>query len=238
MNEIITVENGKNIIDIIYDGFVACLKIRKSVAFDKYDYDTECTCCKYFWLDAAHERIDEIYDFKETLIFGNDIEVKTEIYSFLNVFSSGKYEIKTESLKLTNFELHKDYGNFENSNNYGYSYQSKFDIGPYNKEPHNIMFTIPYFSISYERVLYYKDLIEKGIMPKIITCRYEDVIFILDGHHKILAYQLSRIPAEIISIKRLDCSEDDTLDFYLNYQFILSDEEKKFILKSKNMVID
>ncbi|KIC01347.1 hypothetical protein OA88_14690 [Flavobacterium sp. JRM] len=238
MNEIITVENGKDIIDILYDGFVGCLKIRKPVAFDKYVYDSECACCKYFWLDADHLRIDEIYDFKEVLIFGNDIEVKTEIYSFLNVFSSGIYEIKTESLKLTNFDLHKDYRLIKDSTNYSYGYESKFDMGPYNKEPHNIMFTIPYFGISYERVRYYKELIEKGIRPKIITSGYEDVIFILDGHHKILAYQLSRIPAEIISITRLDDSEDDTLDFYLNYEFILSDREKKFILKSKNMVVD
>lgn len=238
MNDIITIENGKNIIDIIYDDFVVCLKIKKPIAFDKYDYDTECSCCKYFWLDAAHERIDEIYDFKEILIFGNDIEVKTEIYSFLNVFSSGKYEIKTESLKLANFELHKDYSNFKDSNNYGYGYESKFDLGPYNREPHNIMFTIPYSDISYERVHFYKRLIEIGLRPKIISTGCEDLIFILDGHHKILAYQLSNIPAEMISITRLDDNEDETLDFYLNYQFILSDEEKKFILKSKDMAVD
>jgi len=229
MNEMITVENGKGIIDIDYDGFVGCLKIEKPIGYDKYNYD-ELDYYKTFWFNADHKKIDELYNFNTVLIFGTDEEVKTEIYSFLNIFSSGKYKVRAQILNLRNYDLHKDYIHLRDSTNYIYSYESKAKFGPYNREPCNIMFTMLYSDICYERVRFYKDLIEKGLKPKIVVSGYEDVFFILDGHHKYLAYQLLHVPAEIISITRLgENSEEEMLNLFLNYQFILSDAEKIYI---------
>ncbi|GGF11179.1 hypothetical protein [Flavobacterium limi] len=236
MNEIINITNGQNIIDVICDDFVGCLKIEKPVAYDKYELDSEQDSYKFFWLDADHKKIDELYNFKEVLIFGTDKEVETEIYSFLNIFSSARYEVLTQSLNLMNFDIHKNYFNVKDSKIYRYGYNSRFSLGPFNRDPCNIMFTMPLQNISHERVIFYKDLINKGIRPKIITTGYEDVVFILDGHHKLLAYQLSNIPAEIIFITRLDDNSDEEwLDLFLDYQFILSNEERDWIFENQKI---
>ncbi|WP_343616688.1 hypothetical protein [Flavobacterium sp.] len=236
MNEIINITNGQNIIDVICDDFVGCLKIEKPVAYDKYELDSEQDSYKIFWLDADHKKIDELFNFKDVLIFGTDKEIKNEIYSFLNIFSSAQYKVLTQSWDLTNFDIHKDYFHIKDSTNYSYGYDSRFSLGPYNREPCNIMFTISVKNISQERVMFYKDLINKGIKPKIITTGYEDVVFILDGHHKLLAYQLSKIPAEIISITRLDDnSNEEWLNLFLDYQFMLSNGERDWIFENQKI---
>ncbi|MDX6187889.1 hypothetical protein SGQ83_00875 [Flavobacterium sp. Fl-318] len=235
MDEIIIVENGENVIDVVWDGFITCLKIKKPIAFDKYEYCTEKDSAKQFWLNYDHEKIDDIYNFDEILIYGNNEEIKKEIYSFLNIFLSGRYEVKLENWILSKFELHKDYHRIQNTTNFCYNYENYRKV----EEPHNVMFTIPYSDISFERVKFYKELIEKGIRPKIITIICLDVVFILDGHHKYLAYMLANVPAAVISIKKKeDDSEEAMLDLFLNCQFMMSDEEKKYFISEQPFLCD
>ncbi|MEN2398623.1 hypothetical protein GKZ90_0002475 [Flavobacterium sp. MC2016-06] len=233
MDEIIIVENGKNIIDVVWDGFITCLKIKKPVAFDKHEYCTEQDSSKQFWLNGDHEKIDDIYNFDEILIYGNEEEIKKEVYSFLNIFLSGRYIVKLESWVLSKFELHRYYDKIQNSNNFSYPYESRMKI----EDPYNVMFTIPFYDISHERVKFYKELIEKGIRPKIITTGCLDVVFILDGHHKYLAYMAAQVPAEIISIKKNeDDSDEAMLDLYLDAQFMMSEDEKQYFISEQPLL--
>lgn len=235
MNETIIIENGKNIIDIIDDGFVTCLKIRKPIAIYCWYYCEE-NSCNYFLLNTDHERIDNLYSFNETLVNGNDEEIKNEINLFLNIFASGKYKISFDNGLITNnedySELNMNYININGSSIYSYSYC--------NSETYSMMFTQPYSYISQKKVNYYREIIKNGGRPKIITFEntikniYDNTIFILDGHHKALAYFSLKIPAETISIVKLDKEEDDNIknSLYSEYEYLLTDFYKHHIISN------
>lgn len=240
MNETIIIENGKNIIDIIDDGFVTCLKIRKPIAV-YFWYDREEDICNYFQLNQDHERIDDLYKFNDTLINGSESELKSEIHSFLNIFASGKYKIVLESGLINNNEdyneLNMNYSNVNGSSIYSYIYC--------NSVTYSMMFTQPYSYISEEKVNYYKEIIRNGGRPKIITFEntghymYDNTIFILDGHHKALAYLSLKIPAETISIVKLYNAEDDKIknSLFSEYEYILTDFHKQHIISNNPILL-
>lgn len=228
MNKNVIIENGQNIIDISFDGFVICLKILKPIIADWND--NEGTVGHYFVLNAEYDRKQLISEFNEVLINGTEEELECKMLIFLKLFKSGKYEISSFS-KLLKFEdVHNEYGNNENSNIYGYHFLN------YN-DNFNYMFTQPYSLISNERVSFYKDLIKSGGKPKVLTIANNNsdnnVEFILDGHHKLLAYLYLGIPCEFIAITKISPEDEYTkTNLFNDYSYLLDNALKNNILEN------
>jgi hypothetical protein len=53
----------------------------------------------------------------------------------------------------------------------------------------HLIFTQPFETIDKQRVNYYQDIISKGQRPCAIVICGGDANYILDGHHKLIAYK-------------------------------------------------
>jgi hypothetical protein len=58
-------------------------------------------------------------------------------------------------------------------------------------------------------VQHYRELIENGLEPMmvVLSCRQSVNTFILDGHHKFIAYKRLKRPAKALMITRMDCKK-------------------------------
>lgn len=99
------------------------------------------------------------------------------------------------------------------------------------------MFTQPYSIISHERVSFYKNLIKSGGKPKVLTIAnnnsHNNVEFILDGHHKILAYLYVGIPCEFITITKISPEDEYTkINLFNEYAYLLDNTLKNNIIEN------
>ncbi|WP_281235065.1 hypothetical protein [Flavobacterium gelatinilyticum] len=228
MNKNVIIENGQNIIDISFDGLVICLKILKPIIADWND--NEGTVGHYFILNAEYDRKQLISEFNEVLINGSEEELESKILTFLKLLKSGEYEISSFSKLLKFADIHSEYGDNENSNIYGYHFLN------YNQN-FNYMFTQPYSLISNERVTFYKNLIKSGGKPKVLTIANNNsdnnVEFILDGHHKILAYLYLGMPCEFITITKISPEDEYTkINLFNEYAYLLDNTLKNNIIEN------
>lgn len=228
MNETIKIENGKNIIGIFFDGHVEYIKIQKTIAVDWYD--NEGSMGKYFILDSDFNKTDELYDFNKILIDTKPEVLRDCITSFLHLFFNGEYHINTTSWKIEYENVHMDYISENNSKIYNYHF---LDYNEY-----NFMFTQSPKLISSNRIEYYKKLINDGVKPKIIVlgnCNSQNpTYYILDGHHKLLAYLSLNQPCEFITIMKTSIEEEKNIsdNLFNDYESILTKAQKKDILEN------
>ncbi|MCU0433640.1 MAG: hypothetical protein MUC87_09330 [Bacteroidia bacterium] len=234
------IENGKGIIDILSDGFVTCLKVRKPIAADWYD--CAGSAGKYFACTANYEPLAK--EFGATLINGTDEEIEYAVLNFMNLFSSGEYLVFIDRNKRTDIELHYQYFPSENPGNFKYNY--------YNPMGDNLMFTQSAEHIKPSRVKHYENLIERGLRPKAVVFQavfneygtYKDgsewmrttesPMFILDGHHKLLAYQNLNVDPEFVLISKERNGEEEfpkhKSSLYFEYEYFLTDPLKQHII--------
>lgn len=236
----VNIENGENIIDILSDGFVTCLKLRKPVAVDWYD--CAGSAGKYFACTTDYEPIAK--QFNEILISGSDEEILNSISEFLKLFSSGQYSIFVDRNKRSEYELHYKYGKDENPEKHLYSY--------YNPSGENLMFTQSKNKINNEVIKHYEKLILNGVRPKAVLFQaffsdsgtYDDgskwmssvdsPMFILDGHHKLLAYKNLDIDPEFVLILKERIGQEEfsknKTSLYFEFEYFLIDQSKQHIL--------
>jgi hypothetical protein len=233
----IKIENGRGHIDISSDGFTTCLKIKKPVALDWYD--CAGSSGKYFAFTSNYEK--PALQFNEVLTNGNDDQILKTISEFLQLFASGQYKISIETGKKDN-EIHFQYKEGGNAN-FSYSY--------YNPAGENLMFTQSAERINTDSVKYYENLILNQIKPKALVFQaffkdqgtYKDgsrwvhyldsPMFILDGHHKLLAYKnLNLFPELVVITKETEGKIEFTKneDLYFDYEFMLTDDLKQHII--------
>ncbi|GAB2805797.1 hypothetical protein [Ferruginibacter profundus] len=236
----VNIENGQDIIDILSDGFVTCLKIQKPVAADWYDYAGSAG--KYYSLTTDFEPVAK--KFNEVLIKGNDTAILQAVADFLNLFNSGEYTVVVSREKRTDYQLHYEYGTAHNSKHFTYGY--------YNPGGDNLMFTQLHSAINKKRVKEYEESIFYGQRPKAVVFQayfndrgtYADgstwmntvdsPMFILDGHHKLLAYQNLGIDPELVIITKERMAKVEFAKYkqelFFEYEYFLTDHCRQHII--------
>ncbi|MGG9963126.1 hypothetical protein [Ferruginibacter sp. SUN106] len=236
----VNIENGQDIIDILSDGFVTCLKIQKPVAADWYD--CAGSAGKYYSLTTDFEPVTK--KFNEVLIKGDDTAILDTMAEFLKLFNSGEYTIVISRDKRTDYELHYEYGTAGNSKQFTYGY--------YNPGGENLMFTQLHSAINKKRVKEYEESIFYGGRPKAVVFQayfnergtYADgstwmntvdsPMFILDGHHKLLAYQNLNIDPELVIITKERMAKAEFAKYkeelFFEYEYFLTDHCKQHII--------
>jgi hypothetical protein len=236
----ITIPNGQGIIDILSDGFVTSLKIRKPVAADWYD--NAGSAGKFFAFTPQYEPI--VQAFNDVLVNGDDAQILDSMTGFLQLFSPGQYSIYIDRNNRTDYALHFDYSQSEDQPGFSYWY--------YNPGGDNLMFTQPYARINPGKIKEYENMIANDLRPKAIVFEahfndYETYVdgshvmssvdspmYILDGHHKLLAYKNLDMQPEFVLIRKERIGKDefakseDTL--YFEYEYFLSDTFKQHII--------
>jgi hypothetical protein len=238
----IQVENGQEIIDILFDGFVTCLKIRKPIALDWYDQGG--TVARFYSFAQDFEPI--AINFNQVLVDGDDHQVLSAIQDFLQLFRSGQYTVYIDRDKRVKypFELHTGYYESAQGQDPIYNY--------YNHDSPNLMFTQPVERINQERVREYEQMILAGGRPKAVLFKadfndegtyedgskwvrsYDSPLFILDGHHKMLAYKNLQIEAEYVLIFRETVGQEEIANrghrLYFDYEYFLNNAARQHII--------
>lgn len=231
----IDITNGQDIIDIVSDGFVTCLKIREPIAIDWYD--CAGSAGKYFAFTSNFEPIAK--SFNEVLVNGNDSQVLNSIAEFLQLFASGKYKVSVDRYKRYYYDLHYEYQQIDNSFFYNYHY--------YNPGGDNAMFTQTFSKINENTLAYYEKIILDGVRPKAVLFQaifqeeensnwnsFDSPMYILDGHHKLLAYKNLKIDPELILISKEILGEkvfkENENTLYFKYEYFLTEKHKQHII--------
>lgn len=232
----IKIEKGQNIIDILCDGFVTCLKIRKPIAVHWENWACG-TSGRYFSFIEDYEPL--VKNFDETLIYGSYDEIIDIISEFLNLFTSGSYCVSIIKLQNSNdCTIHFDYTRQNNSFNFFYGY--------YEPSGHNMLFTQNYNNINQNRVKEYENLILSGIRPKAVLfeASFGDIfspMFILDGHHKLLAYNNLKVKPEFVMIEKIGTVKNEILKkdklFFFEYEYFLNNFSKQHIISWNPIIL-
>jgi hypothetical protein len=234
----VNIEKGENIIDILSDGFVTCLKIRKPIAV--HWEDCAGSAGKYFSFTDDYKPL--VKTFNETLIYGSDDEIINQICEFMKLFGSGCYDIGIIKTYENNYTIHFDYKTQTSPQTFFYSY--------YNPSGYNMLFTQNYNNININRVKEYENLILNGTKPKLLLfeasffCEdrghIDSPMFILDGHHKLLAYHNLNIKPEFVLITKYEGLKNQKVandnPLFFEYEYFLSNFSKQHII-SWNPVI-
>lgn len=211
--------NQDGIIDILYDGSATFLKIQNIIAVDCFDNGGTIT--RYYSLTAEnHEHL--VDDLNDALINGCDEVILSQMEQFIQLFSQGEYFV---IIKRNNYksQIHFDFNKSIDSISDIYSY--------YNPTEDNFVFTQYVDKLDRDRVEYYKNLIKQGCRPKAIVfssyfeengiydngetwqSSHNSPLFILDGHHKMLAYHETEISPEFIHISKNEINKSPNLLF-------------------------
>jgi len=176
-------------IEFLYDGFVYILKIKNKKIIHWADQPG--------W-GSYRLRIQN---------FNDDTSIDSSINEALFEETVSEETIDTilKTLPSRNYIIHQilNEGDFESSfvSNYAPLDNQVFGSGYYNGDGNGplFLFTKSISEIDKARIAHYKNLIQQGARPRVITLEFDfpddkgshdcTLSFILDGHHKILAYQ-------------------------------------------------
>lgn len=217
------IENSNNIIRIRFDGFLSCLFIKQPRAVDWPDHGG--SVARYFaclpfnkWdrelQNEIESRVSKVQSIDELIDSG-----------FLDLLETGEYEFEIYEEQPTSLIYNT---NLYNSNETIHRWTKK-QLGDHRgAKPYflnsfypyglQLMFTQPFESLNPERIRHYEEEIKQGERPVAIAIRvmigkqdsedsyqdttYNSTKYILDGHHKLVAYQNLDIKPTIILINR------------------------------------
>lgn len=227
------IENSKNIISIKFDGFLSCLYIKKPRICDWPDHGG--SVARYFACLPFNKWDKEMQDEIENRVSNvNSIE-ELKSSRFLELLENGEYEFEIwrekETQLLYNVQLYntneivklwhkREIGDSRFAKPYGLN-----GFYPYGRQ---LMFTQPIETLDLERVQYYEQKIKKGERPLAISIRvkranqddeetyqendFNTTKYVLDGHHKLVAYKNLNIKPSYIVINRLQSKSGDAHD--------------------------
>lgn len=196
----ITVNDGQNIIQNLTDGFLSALIINRPLAINWPDQAGSIG--EYYAVsNFSHKEMEQLtIGLDKVLIDGKENEIHEKIGSFLNLFDNGEYNVIFTSLNKENSDFHYTKSMKWADNEFSYN------LYPVNDD--NYFFTQSFDNINRERVIYYKQLIDSGLRPKVVIYARNNVNgymingYIIDGHHKLLAYQELNISIEVVLISK------------------------------------
>lgn len=223
----VTVTEGAAIIDAYSDGFVTCLKIKEAAAVDWYDCGDTCT--RYYVMSPKAEAIKLAARLNEVLITGTDEAILEEMKPFMNNFSNGEYFLNIYNNDQQTYSIVSDQ-----------VYRGDAPELNYYPDGIDLLFTQPGKKISPERVAWYEAMIAAGGRPKAIAFQvdmgeWNDGAFVLDGHHKLLAYhRLGVKPAVVLILKY---GKITSSSIFSDYQHFLSDYAREHIVSHHPQVL-
>jgi len=227
------IENPNGIIKIRFDGFLSCLYIKKPRAVDWSDCGG--SVARYFACLPFDEFDRELQSEIENRISSIQSIEELKESGFLDLLETGEYEFELWENKPTSLIFNT---NLLNSNSIIHWWHKK-EIGkhrgarpyslnsfyPYGRQ---LMFTQPFESLNHKRIKFYEEKIKNGKKPLSIALRvrigkqddedsyqdtsYNSTKYILDGHHKLVAYQNLKINPNYILINRTQNSIDEEYD--------------------------
>lgn len=234
MSKTIFVENGRSVISLKLNNLGSLLSITKPVALDWYD--CRGSLGKYYVIFSAlnNHPMEDFEDFRNGLNAGTfSLESYIEfLETFLQLFENGTYHIRI----MTDFD---EWGFAKNLKNYNSCAVTRDDYKTGNpqlrvqhrfSQMHSVsesyyggylfrfIATQPAGQLEPERVTYYENLIKSGAAPIAFVLSgecpgdVESAPFVLDGHHKLQAYENLKQSPKILWLTKIYPSEKD-LDF-------------------------
>lgn len=204
------VNDGQGIIRIINDDQSNALIIKKPVAINWPD--CRGSIGEYYAVSSyeTQQREELTRQLDEVLVTGNKSEILKQTGIFLKLFETGKYTVHLGTLKLKGSDIIFDRDSKslpKNKDDFAYNFY------PYG-ENWVYLASRTKDSIDPQRVAYYEGLIRNGLRPKVVVythylshdfsyCNY----YIIDGHHKLLAYINLKIDSHDVHISK-ECYEE------------------------------
>lgn len=232
----VEIKNGQGVIDIISDHFASALIIEKAVAVIWPD----CAGSIGEYYAVSRENYDKQRELTANLIqsltYGSDQEALAAVTVFLDLFANGTYNLTIGAVDVFSAETVYDSrityadGVDENEmftyNLYHYGYGEV------------ILFSRSINTIDQNRVKEYIEIINNGSRPKIIlfSNSIQEHSYVLDGHHKLLAYQKLGINAPVVIIKKTQSSEKAYKNIVPQLLDILKPVEARHILQENSSI--
>ena len=217
------IENPNAIIKIKFDGFLSCLYIKKPRVVDWPDFGG--SVARYYACLPMNEFDRELQNEIENRISSIKSIEELKESRFLDLLETGEYEFELWKNKPTSLLFNTTLLNSNQiihlwhkksiGQNRGAIRDSLNGFYPYGRQ---LMFTQPFESLDHKRIKYYEDKIRNGEKPLSIAIRvktaiqddedsyqdtdYNSTKYILDGHHKLVAYQNLGINPNYILINR------------------------------------
>ncbi len=232
----VEVKNGQAVIDIISDHFASALIIEKAVAVIWPD----CAGSIGEYYAVSRENYDKQKELTANLIqsltSGSDQELFSAVTVFLDLFANGRYNLIIGAVDVFSAQTVHDSkvtyaaGVDENEvftyNLYNYGYGEV------------LLFSRSINTIDQNRVNEYLEIINSGNRPKIIlfTDSALEHSYVIDGHHKLLAYEELGITAPAVIIKKSQSSEKSYKNIVPQLLDILKPVEAMHILQSNSSI--
>ncbi|MEZ5044981.1 MAG: hypothetical protein R2828_34105 [Saprospiraceae bacterium] len=240
------IEEGQGILNIICDGFVSTIQL----------YERSITAT---WPDCSGSigRYIASSNFQNKELIANNLNhslnnsdkegSESLIPEFLKLFTNGNYQVTFHN-EIKEFDL-QYVGKYEEYKNFTYNYYPSVD--------RNFLFSQDAESLDRDRIDRYKLLIEKGERPIAIIYShlyllekefewkflYNDNVwsdeFIIDGHHKMVAYDELRISPNYFHIRKILKSSNLDFNSFKSVNGLLNTSEiEHFILNSLEIRTD
>lgn len=201
------VKNGQGIIRIINDDQSNALIIQKPTAINWPD--CRGSIGEYYAVSTydLQQRKALTQQLDEVLISGSNRQIMDQMESFLQLFEDGKYSVHLGKLEMEGSEVI-----FDLESNLLSKEKELFAANFYPYGDGQIyLASRPKDSIDPQRVAYYEELIRNGARPRVVVYTHylsHDYVYcnhyIIDGHHKLMAYINLKINPYDVYISR-DC---------------------------------
>lgn len=226
------IENEETIVKIRFDGFLSCLYIRQPKVFDYPD--CRGSVGRYFAGFASNNARAEFDNVQQNI---NNISSLDSFYEsgFTALLETGTYEFElwdsvetsllyNTSLFHSNPIIHKWHKKAIGKIKTNPTYSTDASYYPFGRQ---LMFTQPFEDIDIEIVSKYEKEISQGEKPIAIVIRAQNfkpekedsyydtrnsTMYVLDGHHKLVAYRNLGIKPTYIVINRLNNTTDPKYD--------------------------
>lgn len=202
------ITQGQNIIRLIHDDFSNALLIQRPVAMNWPD--CHGSIGEYYAVSNYHETQRELLSetLNQALASGDSETIFDRIRPFLELFENGDYTVNLQKIPLKSSYFAFDVDNKELPNR-----NRDFALNFYHwSEGEVYLGTRPESTFNPERIAYYEQQLLQGKRPKALV--YTVYLshhqygyphyYILDGHHKLQAYQKLNIAPELVCI----CGEE------------------------------
>ncbi len=245
MNEY-QIEEGQGILNIVCDGFVSIIQLNEKSITATWP-DCSGSIGRYIASSNFQDKILLTDNLNRSLNNSDREGSESLIPEFLNLFTNGKYQVSFHN-EIKEFDL-QYIDKYEGYKNFTYNYYPAVD--------RNFLFSQDAKSLSRERINHFKLHIEKGKRPIAVVYShlylleqefewkfpYNDNVwsdeFIIDGHHKMVAYDELRISPNYFHIRKiLKLSDLDFNSFNSVNGLLTTSEIEHFILNNLEIRTD
>lgn len=240
MRQTINIHNGLNLINIKSDGYSECFTVNEEIL--AIVWRTHLT---YYFVSSNYDYLErlklELIDYRKADEFESIIKNLT---AFLGYFQTGKYIISLDDYNLDFVDIVHDvnlYSSQSIDDETGHFTYCNFT------EKDTIMFLKSFSEIDHEIVDGYKHkILTENVRPVIVAFgvdyhygiigddynpKIELDKFIIDGHHKLIAYKDLGINPPILTITRIDNTSNYKKNFLDEYENHLNQDEMRVYRK-------